>query len=132
MDFYSSAEREKVDFIAKWLAGNIWGSDWPFIWAILPWLVILVPFAFYKSQRLNLLSLNEPVVIGVGLEIEKERLVLLVTAVALAAAAVSITGGIAFIGLMAPHIAKALVGRHKQLPQRRLRTSALSRCLYCI
>ncbi|MCM3592304.1 iron ABC transporter permease [Brevibacillus borstelensis] len=111
----SSAEREKVDFIAKWLAGNIWGSDWPFIWAILPWLVILVPFAFYKSQRLNLLSLNEPVVIGVGLEIEKERLVLLVTAVALAAAAVSITGGIAFIGLMAPHIAKALVGPRHQL-----------------
>ncbi|MBE5396937.1 iron ABC transporter permease [Brevibacillus borstelensis] len=111
----SSAEREKVDFIAKWLAGNIWGSDWPFIWAILPWLVILVPFAFYKSQRLNLLSLNEPVVIGVGLEIEKERLVLLVTAVALAAAAVSITGGIAFIGLMAPHIAKALIGPRHQL-----------------
>ena len=28
----SSAEREKVDFISKWLAGNIWGADWPFIW----------------------------------------------------------------------------------------------------
>jgi iron complex transport system permease protein len=111
----SSAEREKVDFIAKWLAGNIWGTDWPFIWALLPWLVVLLPFTLYKANRLNLLSLSEPVAIGVGVSIEKERIVLLITAVALAASAVSVTGGITFIGLMAPHMAKALVGPRNQL-----------------
>ncbi|MEC1722906.1 FecCD family ABC transporter permease [Schinkia azotoformans] len=111
----SSSEPEKVDFIAKWLAGNIWGTDWPFIWALLPWLIILIPFTLYKANRLNLLNLSEPTAIGVGVAIEKERLVLLLTAVALAAAAVSVTGGIAFIGLMAPHIAKALVGHRHQL-----------------
>ncbi|KMY52091.1 FecCD family ABC transporter permease [Peribacillus loiseleuriae] len=111
----SSAERSKVDFIAKWLAGNIWGTDWPFIWAILPWLAILIPFTLYKANRLNILGLSEPVAIGVGVSIEKERIVLLLTAVALAASAVSVTGGIAFIGLMAPHIAKALVGPRNQL-----------------
>ncbi|MFD6439337.1 FecCD family ABC transporter permease [Peribacillus sp. NPDC060186] len=111
----SSAERSKVDFISKWIAGNIWGTDWPFIWAILPWLVILIPFTLYKANRLNLLGLSEPVAIGVGVSIEKERIVLLITAVALAAAAVSVTGGIAFIGLMAPHIAKSLVGPRNQL-----------------
>ena len=36
-------------------------------------------------------------------------------AVALAAAAVSVTGGISFIGLMAPHIAKSLVGPRHQI-----------------
>lgn len=111
----SSAERAKVDFIAKWIAGNIWGTDWPFVWAILPWLVVLIPFALYKAHTLNLLSLHEPVAIGIGLSIEKERVVLLLTAVALAASAVSVTGGVAFIGLMAPHIAKALVGPRNQL-----------------
>ncbi|MGG4264767.1 FecCD family ABC transporter permease [Peribacillus simplex] len=111
----SSAERAKVDFIAKWLAGNIWGTDWPFIWAVLPWLIILIPFTLYKANRLNLLGLSEPIAIGVGVSIEKERIVLLITAVALAAAAVSVTGGIAFIGLMAPHIAKSLVGPRNQL-----------------
>lgn len=111
----SSAEREKVDFIVKWISGNIWGSDWPFILAILPWLVILIPFTLYKANRLNLLGLSEPVAIGLGVSIEKERLILLVTAVALAASAVSVTGGIAFIGLMAPHIAKSLVGPRNQL-----------------
>jgi iron complex transport system permease protein len=111
----SSAERTKVDFIAKWLAGSIWGTDWPFILAILPWLIVLIPFTLYKANRLNLLSLSDPVAIGVGLNIEKERIVLLITAVALAASAVSVTGGVAFIGLMAPHIAKALVGPRNQL-----------------
>lgn len=111
----SSSEREKVDFIARWLAGNIWGTDWPFILALLPWLLILIPFTLFKANRLNILSLSEPTAIGLGISIEKERLFLLLTAVALAAAAVSVTGGIAFIGLMAPHIAKSLVGARHQL-----------------
>lgn len=111
----SSAERIKVDFIAKWLAGNIWGTDWPFILAIIPWLLILILFTLYKANRLNILGLSEPVAIGVGISIEKERIQLLLTAVALAASAVSVSGGISFIGLMAPHMAKALVGPRNQL-----------------
>ncbi len=110
----SSTRREKVDFIAKWLAGNIWGTDWIFVYALLPWLLVLIPLTFYKANKLNLLALNEPVAIGVGVAIEKERIQLLLTAVALAAAAVSVTGGISFIGLMAPHIARALVGPRHQ------------------
>ncbi|WP_153731031.1 FecCD family ABC transporter permease [Sporosarcina obsidiansis] len=110
----SSAKREKVDFISRWIAGNIWGTDWPFIWALLPWLLILIPFALYKAYRLDLLGLNESTARGIGVSVERERLILLLTAVALAASAVSVTGGIAFIGLMAPHIAKSLIGpRHR-------------------
>lgn len=111
----SSAEPAKVDFIAKWLAGNIWGADWPFVWAILPWLLVLLPFTLYKANRINILALGESISIGVGISIEKERILLLITAVALAASAVSVTGGISFIGLMAPHMAKAMVGPRNQL-----------------
>lgn len=106
----SSAEQEKVGFISRWLAGNIWGTDWIFIYSILPWLLILIPFALYKARRLDLLGLSEGVTIGLGVSINRERIVLLVAAVALASAAVSVAGSIAFIGLMAPHIARALVG----------------------
>ena len=110
----SSTRREKVDFIAKWLAGNIWGTDWIFVYSLLPWLLVLIPLTFYKANKLNLLALNESVAIGGGVAIDKERIQLLLTAVALAAAAVSVTGGISFIGLMAPHIARALVGPRHQ------------------
>lgn len=111
----SSAERSKVDFIAKWISGNIWGADWPFIWALLPWLIVLIPLTLFRTRRLDLMGLNEETAIGVGLKLERERLVLMVIAVASAASAVSVTGGIAFIGLMAPHIAKALVGPRNSL-----------------
>src|SRR5690606_1056541 len=39
----SAVDYWRVDFIARWLAGNIWGADWPFVLALLPWLAILVP-----------------------------------------------------------------------------------------
>ncbi|GAB4073778.1 iron ABC transporter permease [Barrientosiimonas marina] len=109
----STASREKVDFISNWLAGSVWGTDWVFAGAMLPWLIILIPYALWKARRLDILSLDESTTIGLGVALGRERLTLLLAAVALAAAAVSVTGGIAFIGLMAPHIARALVGpRH--------------------
>lgn len=111
----SSVDRTKVDFIAKWLAGNVWGADWPFVLALLPWLVVLIPYVLLKSRELNLLAMNESTAIGTGVVVNKDRILLMLAAVALAASAVSVTGGIAFIGLMAPHIARALVGpRHQQ------------------
>ncbi|MFB9221034.1 FecCD family ABC transporter permease [Kurthia sibirica] len=110
----SSAERSDVAFISSWLAGNVWGADWPFVWALLPWLVILVPFVLYRANSLNILGLSEHTAIGLGASMNKERILLLVIAVALAAAAVSVTGGIGFVGLMAPHIAKSLVGPKHQ------------------
>jgi len=110
----SSADRDKVQFIIKWLAGNIWGADWPYILTLLPWLVIIVPFIFFKMRTLNVISLDDSVSLGLGTRLQRERLLLIIAAVALAASAVSVTGGISFIGLMAPHIAKALVGPRSQ------------------
>ncbi|ASS87601.1 iron ABC transporter permease [Geobacillus lituanicus] len=112
----SAADRTKVDFIARWLSGNIWGDDWPFIWAVLPWLAAGTLVALYRAKHLNILHLGDPVSIGVGVHVRRERLLLMITAVAVAAAAVSVTGGISFIGLMAPHIAKLIVGpRHERV-----------------
>lgn len=111
----SSAEQEKVNFISQWLAGNIWGTSMPFVWTILPWLVVLIPYTFFKANRLNLLNMSEDISVSVGVSVEKERITLLMVAVALAAVAVSVTGGIAFIGLIAPHMAKAFTGPRHQL-----------------
>lgn len=111
----SSSDSRKVDFIAKWLAGSIWGTDWPFILAFLPWLLVLLPIIWYKANRLDLLALNEATAAAIGLSIEKERTGMLIAAVALAASAVSVTGGISFVGLIAPHIAKSVIGPRARL-----------------
>ncbi len=53
---------------------------------------------------------------GLGVRADRERLILLVLAVALAGLGVAAGGGISFLGLVAPHIARRLVGpRHQML-----------------
>lgn len=112
----SGADRTKVDFIAQWLAGSIWGTDWPFVLALLPWLLIIVPFVLLQARALNLINLGDQVAVGTGVAMQRTQITLLISAVALAASAVSVTGGIAFVGLMAPHIARSLVGSdHRRL-----------------
>lgn len=109
---------EPNDFMKTivWLAGTIWGTNWNFVWALLPWLFILIPITFYKSRNLDVMGLGDQIAIGVGLHIEKERRLLLLISVALAGACVSVGGGITFLGLIAPHIARKLVGpRHARL-----------------
>ncbi|MFD1388461.1 FecCD family ABC transporter permease [Oceanobacillus oncorhynchi subsp. oncorhynchi] len=101
---------ETYQFLATWLAGSIWGSNWQFVLALLPWLVILVPFVYSKAMVLNILHLGEETSIGLGANLEKERRVLLASAVGLAAASVSVSGGIGFIGLIAPHLSRQLIG----------------------
>ena len=110
----SGAKQEDVQFISKWLSGNIWGADWPFILALLPWLIIAVPILLWKQQSMNLLALNETVAKALGVTINRDRILLLIVAVALAASSVSIVGSISFIGLIAPHMAKQLVGSRHQ------------------
>jgi iron complex transport system permease protein len=108
-------DKNQYTFIAEWIAGKIWGNDWIFVLALLPWILLLVPIAFLKSHVLNTLYLHESVSIGLGVPVERERIKLLFIAVALASASVSVTGGIAFVGLMSPHIARSLVGPRHQL-----------------
>lgn len=109
-----------------WLSGSIWGANWKFVLAVLPWIFILVPFAIWRAKYLNVLGLGETMAVGLGVDVEKERRLLLVISVALAGASVSIGGGIAFLGLVAPHIARKLVGpRHQVLIPTAALTGAL-------
>ncbi len=99
-----------------WLSGNISGTDWTYVLALLPWIVILIPLAIIKARTLNSLHLGEDIATGLGTPVERERRILLFIAVALAGASVSVGGGIAFIGLVVPHLARKLVGaRHGAL-----------------
>lgn len=93
-----------------WLSGSIWGTNWKFVLAILPWVLIFIPLAMFKARYLNILNLGDQVAIGLGAAVEKERRKLLFISVALAGSCVAAGGGIAFLGLVAPHLARRLVG----------------------
>jgi len=93
-----------------WLTGDIWNANWNMVLALLPWMLILIPIALHKAQSLNVMNLGDEVASGLGTSVERERMFLLFIAVALAGAAVAAGGGIAFLGLVIPHIARKIMG----------------------
>ncbi|CAM4257767.1 FecCD family ABC transporter permease [Paenibacillus dendritiformis] len=103
-----------LEFVATWQMGSLWGANWQFVLALLPWLIILLPFVYWRSRTLNMLNLNEQIAASLGVSINRERLTLLAAAVGLAASSVAIGGSIGFVGLLGPHIARRLVGPQHQ------------------
>ncbi len=96
--------------VTIWLSGEIWSANWNFVFALLPWMLILIPIAINKARNLNVFHLGDDVASGLGTHVERERGILLLIAVALAGASVAAGGAIAFLGLVVPHIVRKLVG----------------------
>lgn len=109
---YISLKMDPKDFemATVWLAGSIYNATWMQIVAILPWIIILIPIIWWRSHTLNLLHLDEYTVSGIGLNKDRERMIFLLCCVGLVSASVSVSGSIGFVGLIAPHIARRLVG----------------------
>jgi iron complex transport system permease protein len=93
-----------------WLSGSVYGRSWEHIQALLPWLIVFIPLSLLGARELNTLSLGDDVARGLGSSVEWQRGRLLITSVALAGASVATAGTIGFVGLMAPHLARQLVG----------------------
>lgn len=95
---------------AVWMAGSIYNANWIFVISMLPWLLLLGFYVYRKSYLLDYFQLEEDSITSLGIALEKEKMKLLLASVGLVSACVSVSGSIGFIGLMAPHIAKQLVG----------------------
>jgi iron complex transport system permease protein len=93
-----------------WLTGSVYGSNWTHVWTLLPWLLVLLPITYTMARHINIQQLGDDVAVGAGHAIERYRLLFLLLCVGLAGAAVAVGGAISFVGLLAPHIARKLVG----------------------
>ncbi|KZL47949.1 iron ABC transporter [Nodularia spumigena CENA596] len=99
-----------------WLAGSTYARQWDEVWQLLAFPVILLPLGWLFARKLDLMALGEDLPRILGMRLQVSRGVILAIAVALAAAAVSTVGTISFVGLIAPHTARILIGdRHRQL-----------------
>ncbi len=109
--------------VAVWLSGDIWqtGSTYLLICFILLLIGLSVlPFYFKKME---ILALGEEMAVVLGIEVKKTKIQLYFLALLFASVGVLLVGGLAFVGLIAPHIAREIVGFR---PRRRLVATALS------
>ncbi|RAP74620.1 FecCD family ABC transporter permease [Paenibacillus montanisoli] len=96
--------------VTMWTAGGLVGTTWGQVGAIAPFILAGIAIAVALSKQLTILSLNEEVAVGLGLRTVYIKIVLYAVITLLAGAAVALVGNLAFIGLMIPHIVRAMFG----------------------
>lgn len=103
-------EINSVSQALVWLTGSVYGRSWEHLWPLLPWLAVFLPLTLVLARDLDTLNLGDSLAQGLGSRVEWTRSLLLLCTVALAGASVATAGTIGFVGLMAPHLGRRLVG----------------------
>jgi iron complex transport system permease protein len=110
------SNNDKLKDLELWLMGGMWGASWNAILILLPVVIICVILLALKAWDLNALSAGDEIAKNLGIRVERLRLYCLLLATIAASSCLAFTGVIGFIGLMAPHICRMLIGNdHRYL-----------------
>lgn len=102
--------------VFSWLLGGFSGRSWGHLAVATPYLIIGMVALWLCSRPLDALSGGDELAASLGLSLRKTRLLIVGAASFIVAASVAVSGIIGFIGLIAPHMARWLVGAgHKRL-----------------
>ncbi|UNC93274.1 FecCD family ABC transporter permease [Candidatus Contubernalis alkaliaceticus] len=101
---------DELEVTFSWLLGGLTGRGWSYFHIILPYSAVGLTAALFLSPRVNLFALGDEVSSSLGLPVKIYRVLVIITAAVLAGSAVSVAGTIGFVGLIAPHMARLLVG----------------------
>lgn len=102
--------QESIGSILIWLIGSLDGRVWIHWQMLWPWALFALPLGLGCASRANVLQLGDASATGLGLRVLWSRAVLFFIAIILTASAVAVVGGITFLGLIAPHSARRIVG----------------------
>ena len=108
--------------IAFWLLGSLEDRSFRHVLLSLPFIALAAILLVWHRQGFRLLTLGEEAAESLGLDIGRLRLVVILAVALGVGASVAVAGAIGFIGLVAPHLMRALVGPD---PTRLLLPSAL-------
>lgn len=113
LDYVASKD---VAYIMFWLMGSFDASNWQNIYILLIGLIVVLLFAYFSADELDIISLNELSAQSLGVNIIFIRFVALFLATLLSAICVSTSGIIGFVGLIVPHVVRFLKGpKNRQL-----------------
>lgn len=100
----------RFESLLFWLAGSVSGRSLDMVLPLLPAMGLGILFAVLLSRQLNLLGLDDDMIQGLGLNVAQVRTLCGLLIILLAGSAVAIAGLIGFVGLIVPHMARALFG----------------------
>jgi len=96
--------------IVRWLMGGVETIGYASVRILLPFMLIGTAIILYNLRELDLMALGEDIAAGRGVDVRKTRRSIFMAASLLVGGVVSVCGPIAFVGMMAPHICRLIVG----------------------
>lgn len=96
--------------ITLWTMGNLWSASWAIIFIILPIVIVCILYLEKISLDINTLASGNDVAKNLGVNVAKLRTYGLLVCTIVTCTCLAFTGAIGFIGLMAPHICRKLIG----------------------
>ncbi len=103
-------DRRALNEYRFWQVGSLSNRPTDVLVTLLPFVVVGLVLALASGRVLNALALGDDVARGLGQDVVRGRLLVVAAVVLLCGSAVSLVGPIAFVGLVVPHVARALVG----------------------
>lgn len=104
------SDQGALDVFRFWQVGSVAGRDAGIILDVAPFLVVGFVLSLASGSLLNTVALGDDLARGLGQRVLLHRILAATGAILLAAAATALAGPIAFVGLVVPHVVRALVG----------------------
>lgn len=104
------ATENTLQAIVFWTFGSVQSATWPRLVILLSLLCVVLPLLLAQSWKLTAMRLGEDHARSLGVDVKNVRLLTLILVSVMTAAAVCFSGAIGFVGLVAPHLARMVVG----------------------
>ncbi|MEU2760953.1 MULTISPECIES: iron ABC transporter permease [unclassified Streptomyces] len=102
------ADQLDLQLIYRYLLGSLSARTWDDVTGLLPWLAVAVPALVLCVPVLGVLRLGDDDARALGVRVERARVAALAIAVVLIAPVVAVCGPVAWVGFLAPHLARRL------------------------
>lgn len=96
--------------IISWLLGSVSMRGWDYIKIILPFFFLGTVILIFNGRELNAMSFGEERAQHLGVHVQKRKLLVLIAGSILTGSAVAVSGTVGFVGLVIPHLTRALWG----------------------
>ena len=106
--YFSKDEAVKEAYF--WMVGDLVRASWSTFFSVVIMLACLIPVLMWKSWDINVMGAGDETAKSLGVNVERSRILILLIASLMTAGIVCFTGTIGFIGLVAPHMCRMVIG----------------------
>jgi len=103
-------QAEQVQEVVFWMMGSLGKATWEKLAIIIGVMAICLPYLILKSWDINAIGTGDETAKSLGVDVERTRVISMILGALITASIICFTGTIGFIGLVAPHITRMVIG----------------------